>query len=287
MQLDVHGHARLCRQLLGVYVAAHFALLLPHAAELFSNTGMLGDGSLSPLLHAFPNLLAFEDGPVFVQLFVGFGALCGLALAVDRWPSLAALGAYYVWACLFGRNPLIANPSLPYVGLLLLATAWAGEDLRQGLPTRLRALLWASMGFGYSYSGLTKLVSASWVDGTALQRVLDSPLSRDWPPVDALLALPSPVLVAATWGALLLEVSFAVLCWSARLRPWLWAGMTAMHLGLLLTVNFADLTLGMLLLHAFTFDPAWLDRRAHAPDRGRPPQHGGATTPLHTTTGAT
>jgi len=31
-----------------------------------------------------------------------------------------------------------------------------------------------------------------------------------------------------------------------------------MHLGLLLTVDFTDLTVGMLLLHAFTFDPGWV-----------------------------
>jgi len=34
-----------------------------------------------------------------------------------------------------------------------------------------------------------------------------------------------------------------------------------MHLGILALVAFAELTLGMLLVHAFTFDPAWLPRR--------------------------
>ena len=38
----------------------------------------------------------------------------------DRW---AALGAWYIWTCLLGRNPLIANPSIPYVGWMLLAHA--------------------------------------------------------------------------------------------------------------------------------------------------------------------
>jgi hypothetical protein len=30
------------------------------------------------------------------------------------------------------------------------------------------------------------------------------------------------------------------------------------HLGLLLLISFPDLTAGMVLLHLFTFDPAWL-----------------------------
>jgi predicted DCC family thiol-disulfide oxidoreductase YuxK len=34
--------------------------------------------------------------------------------------------------------------------------------------------------------------------------------------------------------------------------------MLVMHLTLILIVDFADLTLGMLFLHAFTFDPAWV-----------------------------
>jgi predicted DCC family thiol-disulfide oxidoreductase YuxK len=40
--------------------------------------------------------------------------------------------------------------------------------------------------------------------------------------------------------------------------------MAMMHLGLLMLIDFADLTLGMLLLHAFTFDPAWIP-----PKKGR------------------
>jgi len=34
--------------------------------------------------------------------------------------------------------------------------------------------------------------------------------------------------------------------------------MICMHVGLLVLVNFSDLTAGMLILHFFTFDPAWI-----------------------------
>jgi predicted DCC family thiol-disulfide oxidoreductase YuxK len=34
--------------------------------------------------------------------------------------------------------------------------------------------------------------------------------------------------------------------------------MVGLHLGLLVLVNFSDLTIGMLMLHFFTFDPAWI-----------------------------
>ena len=55
-----------------------------------------------------------------------------------------------------------------------------------------------------------------------------------------------------------IEVLFAPLALSRRLRPWLWGGMLVVQFGFAFLLNFADLTLAMLLFHVFTFDPAWL-----------------------------
>jgi hypothetical protein len=44
-----------------------------------------------------------------------------------------------------------------------------------------------------------------------------------------------------------------------------------MHLALIVLVDFADLTAGMLFLHAFTWDPAWLRRRQAACEAGALP----------------
>jgi hypothetical protein len=43
-----------------------------------------------------------------------------------------------------------------------------------------------------------------------------------------------------------------------------------MHVGILLLVDFADLTLGMLIVHMYAFDPRWL------PTRWREALHGHA-----------
>ena len=37
------------------------------------------------------------------------------------------------------------------------------------------------MAVGYTFSGVTKLPSPSWRDGTALARILDNPLARPGP----------------------------------------------------------------------------------------------------------
>jgi predicted DCC family thiol-disulfide oxidoreductase YuxK len=266
------GQYSVFRAIFGTYLFVHFAQLMPWGAEMFSNRGMLPDGAASPLLRLFPNILALYDAPAFVMALLVFAAGSSLLFAIGLYDRAAAIALWYALACLFGRNPLIANPSLPYVGLLLLAHACLprapyGSFERRGqidpgggwrAPQEIYLVVWILMALGYSYSGYTKLISPSWVDGTAIGRVLDNPLARPGALRDALLALPPEFLRAATWGALALELLFAPLALSRNLRPWLWAATLAMHLGLIALIDFADLSLGMVMLHLFTFDPGWV-----------------------------
>jgi hypothetical protein len=98
-------------------------------------------------------------------------------------------------------------------------------------------------------------------DGTALMRVLDNPLARPGWLRESLLSLPGWILHAGTWAALTLELSFAPLALLRRLRPWLWGVMLLMHLSLIAIIDFADLSLGMVMIHLFTCDPAWFTSR--------------------------
>ena len=277
------GQYSVYRLVFGVYLLQHFLGLLPWGPELFSNRGMLTAASASPLFGLFPNLLFVIDSPAVVSglLVVGASAALGFALGwKDRW---LALLLWYVWACLFTRNPLIQNPSLPFIGWLLLAHAllprapygsWSARgrvDPGGGwrMPPAIFAAAWVVMSLAYSYSGFMKLLSPSWIDGSALARVLENPLARPTALRELFLALPAPLLSAATWGALALELLFAPLAVVRRLRPWLWLAMVGMHGGLILLIDFADLSIGVLLVHAFTFDPAWA--RARQPAGDEPP----------------
>ncbi|MFT5355913.1 MAG: hypothetical protein ACI9KE_003133 [Polyangiales bacterium] len=257
---DARGDAHFARVrvALGVFLFVHFLHLLPWAPELFSNIGMLADGSASPLLHLFANPLALFDGPLFAQCFVASGALASLVLVFGNGPRkrIAALYLWFVLACLFGRNPLIRNPSLPYLGVLLLV--YAASPKRPDVS--LLRVVWVLLALGYAYSGITKLTSPSWLDGSAITAILNNPLARPGVAHDFLLALPSGFLVAASFGTLFLEISFPLLALSKRTRPLAWLAMTALQLSLLVLVDFADVTWGMLLVHAFTFDPRWLKR---------------------------
>lgn len=242
----------LARALLGVYLALHFGQLLPYAGELFGD-GAMFDAAASPFFGRVPNPL-FAHGALAGVLVVAAAAL-SLALAAGLQTRLAALGLWLAWGFLYTRNPLIANPGMPYVGWILLALA-AGADAPRHAP-HLRRALFALLMVGYSYSALTKLASPSWVDGSALGFVLDNPLARPNALRELLLAAPGP-LVVASYATLALELLAAPLSLSRRLRPFLWLALTGMHLGILTLVDFADLTGGMLIAHAFAFDPAWL-----------------------------
>src|SRR5262249_29526147 len=120
------------------------------------------------------------------------------------------------------------------------------------------AVAWVLLALGYTYSGYTKLISPSWMDGTALERVLNNPLARPGIARELVLGLPGWMLKLGTWGGLALELSFAPLALVPRLRPWIWGLMLLMHLNLIMLIDFADLSLGMVIIHFFTFDPAWI-----------------------------
>ena len=262
------GQFAVFRVILGLYLVWHFVALLPWGAEVFSAQGVLPDRALSPLIHLFPNIFRLSDSSLFVSLCLCAGVVCSIFFLIGKFDRIAAVLIWYLWACLYGRNPLIANPSLPFIGWLLLAYALtpsrssSAANPTKGcswrLPAEIYLVAWIVVSLAYLYSGYTKLVSPSWVDGSALSHVLANPLARDTVLRTLLLSLPQSFLRVATWSALALELSFAPLALSRRLRPFVWLSMAGLHWGLLLLINFSDLTAAMLVVHLFLFDPDWI-----------------------------
>jgi predicted DCC family thiol-disulfide oxidoreductase YuxK len=265
------GQYSLYRGIFGAYLFIHFVSLIPWGTEMFSNRGVLPEASASPMIYLFPNALTVLDSPAGVLAMLGAAALLSLFFLFGFYDRAAAFGLWYVWACLYGRNPLISNPGLPYVGWLLLAHlfipprpygSWAARGRPDpgggwSLPQSIFGGAWILMSLGYSYSGYTKLISPSWLDGTALARVLENPLARPGFLRAAVLAMPDGLLRAGTWSALAFELGFAVFALFRPLRPWVWAAMLFMHLSLIVLIDFADLSFSMAVLHLFTFNPDW------------------------------
>jgi hypothetical protein len=229
-------------RILGAYLFVHFAMLVPYGTELFSSRGVLP--------HA-PIIALFPDSPPCIFAMLILGAVASLAMITGVHDRIAAVTAWLILALLFIRNPLIGNPSLPFVGwMLLLIAIVPREDC--AMPA------WIVTSLAYTYSGWTKLASPSWIDGTAVAHVLANPLARPTALRVALLGLPAPMLHVMTWSALALELLYAPLALSRRARPVIWTLMLFMHVGLLVMIDFADLSVAMIVVQLFTFDPEWL-----------------------------
>lgn len=245
------------RVILGTYLTLHFSQLIPYADELFGMRGLLPDPSLNPLHGLFPNPLAAWD--IATGWCVAL-ALLSVSFTFGFWPRTCAALLWFGSTALFHRNNLTANPSLAYLGLLLVLCALLPRDGK--MPRSYMICAWVLLAAGYTFSGITKLESMSWQDGTALARLLDTPLARDWPLRLWFMALPDWLTKGLTWSTLALELLYLPLCLFAAGRKWSWFAMVAVHLGILLLVDFADLTLGMLMMHLFVFDPRWLPARS-------------------------
>jgi len=262
------------RIIFGTYLAIHFAMLAPWAAEVFGSSGVMADPALNPAHGLFPNPLDLKLPDGVVTGFVVLLALAAVSFAAGCWRKPMAALLWFGSTALFHRNNLIGNPALPYTGLLLVLTLLvpSGEPLSRGerrmdwsMPVWVPRCAWILMAAGYSFSGITKIGSPSWMDGSAIARLLENPLARPGWGRDLLVALPDGVLSAMSWGTLALETLFLPLALWARSRPWIWLAMVGMHLGIIVVVDFADLSFGMLMLHLFTFDPRWLRAKATSP----------------------
>lgn len=218
------------------------------------------------LLIHFLSLLSWgADSPVMrVALLIAGAALCVL-FGIGLYDRAAALGIGVIWMCLLDRDALRNDPTnLIVAGLLLLHVllppaaygSWAARgrvDPGGGwrVPPRIFAAAWVALALSYGYSGGAKL-GPPWHDGTDLTRAVE---------------LPSWLSDLAEGTVLALELLFWPLALVPRLRPWLWTAMLLIHLPLVALIDFADRSLGLVMLHLFAFDPGWIRPRGGATEQ--------------------
>lgn len=258
----------LFRVLLGSLLLAQIASWWPWAGEIFAADGApaLMPGGLAGVL---PSPLPADATTVRVLLAALAVLAAALALGVAR--HAAALLLWYGFTCLGHAAPHSQTVASAFVGWLLLASALvpAGEPLRPfgrpragggRVPRALWIGAWVVMAAGYGLAGWDKLASPGWRAGEALRVAVGLPYARE-AGARLLLALPDALQRGATFAGLLVELAFPFLALLRATRPVAWATGAALQVGLLFLFAFPGLTAGMLLMHAFTFDPRWLPRR--------------------------
>jgi hypothetical protein len=262
------------RIIFGLYLATHFGMMIPYANELFGPHGLLGGASANPFRAFWPNPLFTQSGDFLAPLFVIIATIGALFIAWGRSRRFSALIVALIHSCLLTACPLVSNPGLPYLGLLLWLLVIIPSGERWTISEKNIAEPWSvprgatfTAGFllaaGYTFSGVSKLSAPGWIDGTALHTVLSTPLAREALP-SLLLQLPLFFHQTLTWGTLFLEISYLFLWFIPRCRTILWLGMMSLHFGILFCLDFADLTLGMIMIHLFLIPPSvylWVEKR--------------------------
>ncbi|MEO1833523.1 MAG: hypothetical protein ABGZ08_13405, partial [Akkermansiaceae bacterium] len=112
----------LFRIFFGVFLTWHFIALIPYGPELFSNEGLISDPALNPTYGIFPNHLYFWDTPMAVTVTLGIAILASVSFTLGWARRTSAVVLWFVITALFHRNNLTSNPSLPYLGLILILT---------------------------------------------------------------------------------------------------------------------------------------------------------------------
>ena len=119
---------------------------------------------------------------------------------------------------------------------------------------------WIVLGTGYLASGLDKLSSPSWQEGSAVRTILMSPIAY-WGELAAVArGIPDGVIRCLSWAVVSLEIGFFVFIWNRWTRCLAWVGMTLMHLGIRGTLDLHTVTDPFLISQILTFDRVWCSK---------------------------
>jgi len=266
------GQYSAARFTLGIYLLVHFGCLVASAFEMPFDGDVLGNASESALYPYFPNLLLFlgsSTGSIALLLVAtGLSALFALGVR-DRLVGLALL---YLVACFSEAGSPISNAGMPFIAWILLAHTfiprrpYGSWDARERVDPNagwrmtgwIHTATWIVLAISYAYRGFDKFGNHAWIDGSALLQALSDPVAEQTLLGEFALLFPSLLLSLATWSVLALEFCFAPLAMVRKFRPWLWLALLVVQVFSMALGGFADFNAGLLMLHLFAFDPAWV-----------------------------
>jgi predicted DCC family thiol-disulfide oxidoreductase YuxK len=264
------GQYSLFRAFLGLSLAAHLIWLLGLTDALLVTPV---EGPYSPALDWLVEARGLVAATDALRWALVAGVVLQLLVAIGRWDTLASMALVVLWLALVGRDPLVSVGGQGVVVLLLLLhltmprapygslAAYGRVDPRGGWHHVRRSwgVGWVALALGYAVTaGALLLHHAGWTDGTALAQLFDGPGVRWGFVAEALRTLPAGVTTGATYGVLGALLLFLPLALLRSARPWVWTLLLIGQLLRMALLEDAGAAPMLVLLHAFTFDPAWL-----------------------------
>ena len=119
------------------------------------------------------------------------------------------------------------------------------RPLRVPLHNAAVALVCGQLSIIYVMAGLAKLRGEHWRDGSAIYYTLHLEQYSPWPGLGHLVSGLVPVVILASWGAVLIQIGFPVLMLNARTRFFAVLAMIALHIGIAVMLGLSLFSLAM------------------------------------------
>ena len=254
---------------LGSYVLFIFLSSLASSADIWSSEGIVPGADLNLTYGVFPNILNHYDSPSQIRIFLFILSFLSILFITGIGRRWTALLLWYGWTCLLNRNNMILNPAIHYTGWLLLACTIipSGEpwsfikgNKEWVMPKLIITGAWIVFATGYFAGGIDKFYSASWMDGTAVKKIMLCPLGYNSNKIFIDL-LPGVFFHFLNWFVIIAEIACLPLAIFSRTRIWSWLMATVLQVGILLTLDITPIVIGMLALHLLIFDKSWFAKK--------------------------
>lgn len=231
--------------------------------------------------------------PLVTLLFLVLAALA--VLIIIGWRFRIVLPVYFVlWVSLIETNDAVSDQSDNIYRICLFFLFFADSTRRLSLDGRRRqravassrenvfarawrgvpvlpewftnaahnfvlVILTVQVSFVYASGALYKASGGSWEEGIAVYAPLHTQLYGTWPILSDLVTAWGPAVVIATWGSIILQISFPFMLMNRFTRVIALLGILAFHLSIALLMGLPWFSLAMIAIDAiFVRDVTWL-----------------------------
>lgn len=146
----------------------------------------------------------------------------------------------------------------------IFARAWRGvpvlpEWFTNAAHNFVLVILTVQVSFIYASGALYKASGGSWEDGIAVYAPLHTQLYGTWPALSDLVTAWGPAVVIASWGSIILQLSFPFMLMNRFTRVIALLGILAFHASIGLLMGLPWFSLAMIAIDAiFVRDVTWL-----------------------------
>ncbi len=261
----VSGHSvalfRISFGLLALWTALGLGLNLE---RFFSEAGLVPYWVVESFPYARWSLLAISPrSEIWLSVVWLLFTLSASGFLLGIAPRACALGVFVCWLSFQHRNPYILNSGDRLFGMVAGLSIFLPTAQKWALSGRLWARLkhtprnttrppsiWSQrlislqIAYVYWFAFFAKIRAERWQNGWALSDVLASPVYAEWP-----IQLGYPISAALSWSTLVFELSFPLLVWFKRFRPWVLGAGIFFHLGIELTMTLPMFSAAMLVTY--------------------------------------